>query len=70
MFQNVRKTQFFVDTKKREGMNMIRNRKLEREIIIKTAIDTEPPNWDYLAEIIANQILKGVQEDDSNREVQ
>lgn len=49
---------------------MKRNRKLEREIIIKTAIDTEPPNWDYLAEIIANQILKGVQENDRDSEVQ
>ena len=49
---------------------MKRNRKLEREIIIKTAIDTEPPNWDYLAEIIANQILKGVEDNDSNRKVQ
>lgn len=49
---------------------MKRNRKLEREIIIKTAVDTTPPNWDYLAEVITKQILKGVQENDSKREVQ
>ncbi len=41
-----------------------------REIIIKTAVDTEPPNWDYLAEVITKQILKGVQGNDSNRKVQ
>ena len=45
-------------------------KKLIREIIIKTAEDTEPPNWDYLAEVITKQILKGVQGNDSNRKVQ
>lgn len=45
-------------------------KKLIREIIIKTAVDTEPPNWDYLAEVITKQILKGVQDNDSKREVQ
>ena len=49
---------------------MKRNRKLEREIIIKTAAGTEPPDWTYLAEVITKQILKGVQENDSKRKVQ
>jgi len=45
-------------------------KKLIREIIIKTAVDTEPPNWDYLAEVITKQILKGVEENDRNGKVQ
>jgi hypothetical protein len=49
---------------------MTMRKKLEREIIIKTASNTEPPDWTYLAEVITKQILKGVQDNDSKREVQ
>ena len=49
---------------------MSRNRKLEREIIIKTATDAAPPDWTYIAELITNQILKGVQNDDRKPKVQ
>lgn len=45
-------------------------KKLVREIIIKTAVDTEPPDWTYLAEVITKQILKGVQDNDRKPKVQ
>lgn len=68
MFQNVLKIQINDDAEKREGGRMAK--KLEREIIIKTSSNTEPPDWTYLAEVITKQILKGVHDNERKSKVQ